>query len=396
MRALGGIFTTIQNLASTTRPVRKFLCWAVEHWISAPLRHNFTALARTGGYCEKSIRHHFSRELPFVALFHQLHAFLNKKPCIAVFDPTFISKNGSFTEGLDKFWDGTASRINTGLEANCLAIADVEARTAYSMEVSQTPAGGAGTRTTAYCQMITDRASDILRYTSILAVDGYFMKRTFIDTACAAGLNVITKARIDADMKYLYHGPRHVGKGCPKKFAGKVHFNRIDKRRWRKVYEDNELIGYEIVAWAMRLKRMVKVMYVLNKSDAGYQLLISTDIELGGATILEYYRLRFQIEFLIRDAKVYCGMEECQARGSKKLYNHWNLAMSAVSMMKGFVWREQRRTENEAAFSMQAIKLVMINKMLTESIFSNLGLDLSSKKISRLYKQCISLGLDAA
>ena len=89
-------------------------------------------------------------------------------------------------------------------------------------------------------------------------------------------------------------------------------------------------------------------------------------------------------------------MEQCQARSAEKLYNHWNMTMSVVSIMKGFVWRVQRRTDKEAAFSMQAIELVMINKMLTESIFSNLDLDLSLNKIKRLYNQCLSFGIQAA
>lgn len=396
--ALGGVSSIIQNLATVSKPVRKFLVWIIEHWISLPLRHNFTSLARTGGYCEKAIRHHFSRKLPFIVLFHQLFGFLRKKTCIAVFDPTFIAKSGSHTTGLGKFWDGSASRINTGLEANCLAIVDTEARTAYSMEVTQTPSadGQRGTRTDAYCSIISGRAADILKYTTILAVDAYFMKKTFVDTVCNAGLQLITRTRVDADMKYLYHGPKHSGKGRQKKFAGKVDFTGIDKRRWRKIYEDDEVIGYEAVLWAMRLKREVKVVYVLSKTEVGYQLLVSTDLQLDGATVIEYYRLRFQIEFLIRDAKLHCGMEQCQARSAAKLYNHWNIAMSTVSIMKGFVWRQQRRSDKEAAFSMQAIKSVMINKMLTESIFSNLALDLSSKKIKRLYDQCLAFGIQAA
>lgn len=397
-RALGGVFSSIQNLAAVSRPVSKFLVWIIERWISLPLRHNFTALARYGGYCEKAIRHQFSRKLPMVDLFHQLFHFLEKKPCIAVFDPTFIAKSGTHTSGLGRFWDGTGNRVNTGLEAACLAIVDTEARTAYSMEVVQSPAsdGQPGTLMAAYCNVITSRAADILRYTTVVAVDGYFMKKSFIDTVCAAGLQLITKARVDADMNYLYHGPKNSGKGRPKMFAGKVDFTNIDKRRWHKIYEDGEVSGYQAILWATRLRRRVKVVYVRSKGGTGYQLLVSTDEQMEGKTIINYYRLRFQIEFLIRDAKMHCGMEECQARSGEKLYNHWNVAMSVVSMMKGYVWRPQRNTDKEAAFSMQAIRSVMINKMLTESIFSNLGLDMSSRKIKALYQQCLNFGLQAA
>ena len=134
-----------------------------------------------------------STKLP---LFHQLFENLSRKECIAAFDPTFISKSGRRTYGLAKYWSGTAQQVKKGLEAGCLAVVDVKDATAYSMEVVQTPvAQEAESLMNHYIRLITQRLADIMKYTTILAVDGYFMKEGFIKAVTASGLKVITKAR---------------------------------------------------------------------------------------------------------------------------------------------------------------------------------------------------------
>jgi len=52
---------------------------------------------------------------------------------------------------------------------------------------------------------------------------------------------------------------------------------------------------------------------------------------MEASKIIRYYSLRFQIEFLIRDAKQYMGLEECQAVSETKLYNHFNFSLMTVS-----------------------------------------------------------------
>ena len=132
-----------------------------------------------------------------------------------------------------------------------------------------------------------------------------------------------------------------------------------------------------------------------DKQSNCYQILVCTDTELSAEQILQYYRLRFQIEFLIRDAKQYCGLEQCQARSEQKLYFHFNMALSSVSVAKAATWL-CLPAEKRGAFSMRNIKLLYYNKMITETIFSNLALDLSADKIKRLYNQCINIGSLAA
>jgi hypothetical protein len=106
-------------------------------------------------------------------------------------------------------------------------------------------------------------------------------------------------------------------------------------------------------------------------------------------------QLQFHIEFLIRDAKRYTGLEECQARGEMKLYNHFNLSMMAVSLMKYQCWATLSQKKN-TPFSMRSIKTWFYNRFLTETIFLNLGPELNCNKIIRLYPQCLNIGDMAA
>ena len=162
-----------------------------------------------------------------------------------------------------------------------------------------------------------------------------------------------------------------------------------------KFAEDEDALYYSGIVYCIALKQLVKIVYLQDKQTKRYEIFVCTDILLKPELILKYYRLRFQIEFLIRDAKQHCGLEECQARSENKLYFHFNMALSAVSVAKAAVWLSLPKKKREA-FSMRNIKLMYYNKIMTERIFSNLALDLNCKKIKRLYDQCLDVGRLAA
>ena len=395
-KATNFVRATIHKVAGLTKPQRKFLFWLFERWFMLPVRYNFLNLGRYGGYSEKAIRTQMSTRLPFVAIFHQFFEHLGKKECIAAFDPTFISKSGKHTYGLAKYWSGTAQQAKKGLEAGCLAVVDVKDATAYSMEVVQTPVTReAETLMSHYTRLITQRLADIMKYTTILAVDGYFMKEGFIKAVTGAGLKVITKARQDANMLYLYNGVQRKGWGRKKRYSGKVNWKIIDRRVFRLCYQDDEMMAYEAVVWSVGLKRQLKVVYVNSEKRKGYEVLVCSDSKMAGEKVLRYYRLRFQIEFLIRDAKTHSSLDHCQGRSEEELYNHFNMAMMSVSVVKSQTWAKLPDSE-QVAFSMCSVKTYCWNQYMTLTIFSNLALDMSCSKIKRLYNQCLNIGSIAA
>ena len=81
------------------------------------------------------------------------------------------------------------------------------------------------------------------------------------------------------------------------------------------------------------LKRKVRLAYLLDCRDpkrVGRILLFSTDIHMGASDILDFYKARFQIEFIFRDAKQFTGLTDCQARDFTKLDFHFNASLMAL------------------------------------------------------------------
>ena len=113
-------------------------------------------------------------------------------------------------------------------------------------------------------------------------------------------------------------------------------------------------------------------------------------MDLEPSKILDYYRLRFQIEFLICDAKQHSGLEDCQARGKNKLHFHFNMSLTVVSICKKMSY--SKLDNKDAPFSMFTFKRLFHNDFITQFIFLKLGIDLSCRKIKHIYNQCINIG----
>ena len=54
------------------------------------------------------------------------------------FDPSYISKSGKKTPGLNYFWSGVAGKTKWGLEIGGIAAIDIDNHTAFHLEAVQT------------------------------------------------------------------------------------------------------------------------------------------------------------------------------------------------------------------------------------------------------------------
>lgn len=59
-----------------------------------------------------------------------------------------------------------------------------------------------------YVSIIERNNQRLLSFTRYLAVDGYFMKKTFIDPVLCSGLQMVNRMRPDANLQYVYTGPK--------------------------------------------------------------------------------------------------------------------------------------------------------------------------------------------
>ncbi|SFW75955.1 DDE superfamily endonuclease [Chitinophaga sancti] len=371
-----------------------------EVWLCLPVRYTISNLSRFGTYCEKSIRLQMEKEFDFGCFNSSLIKDNCGKHLIAAYDPTYLPKSGKHTPGLGKFWSGKDQKAVKGLEIGCLAIIDVDARTAFPLKVVQTPDKTTldekgMSRVDHYVDVIKSEVLALKSMVDYLAVDSYFMKQEFILPILKEGLHIVTKMRSDANLIYVYNGPRSTGPGRPRIHGDKVSCGSIDKRKIREFAVDNDAVYYSSVVWSAILKCKVRIVYIEEKVTGKYEILLCTDIELKPELILNYYQLRFQIEFLIRDAKQHGGLEECQAGSEKKLHFHFNMAFATVGLAKVLFWMKLP-DQQRGAFSMRNIKMAWYNRFLTDRIFSNLPLDLNCNKIKKLYQKCLDIGNLAA
>ena len=118
-----------------------------------------------------------------------------------------------------------------------------------------------------------------------------------------ASLHMISRLRKDADLSYLYTGLPTGKQGRPKIYDSKINLRNIDEKRFVCVEDNDDVAIYSLIVYAKGLKRKIKLVYVKLKERDTHLLYFSTDTELDALIILDYYKKRFQIEFLYRDGK---------------------------------------------------------------------------------------------
>ena len=371
-------------------------------------RINFEQMGRQGDLTEKSYRHHFEKLFDWMAFNKKLiSSKCSDELCIG-FDPSYISKSGKHTPGLGYYFSGVSGSYKRGLEIGNLAVIDIKQNTAYHLKSTTTPTQVSRkqrkkedpTLVDHYLNTILESKQELQKISSILVVDGYFAKRKFIEGITnQSELEVICRFRDDANLRYLYNGKKKTGKGRPKKYDGKIDTKNIDKRRAKLVEQTAEYNTYEIVVRSVGLKMNVKLSYVefLNQNGTVkmVKLFFSTNCQRSGSQILKYYRSRFQMEFIFRDAKQYCGLENCQARSENKLDFHFNASLTSVNVAK-MTLRFETEITQPISYSINNLKVKLQNYKLIKRIFSIYGLDHKLIKIHNKYDQIINYGTIAA
>ena len=413
---------------------------------------NFTNLGRYSAISEKTYRRHHQPSFAFVEL--NQHTIIQAIPAaaetIAAIDCSFLPKSGKATYGLDWFYNGSASRSEKGLEISVIAVIDVAAHRGYTLSVQQTPpplgaanklSRGKGKgknkgRQTLSRQTIAQlsevlkqlpekpkatQASELSSQPEIitrvdhylahlkathpyfpvglnyLVSDGFYSKQKFVDGVVAQGLHLISKLRVDANLRYLYTGSQKP-KGRHRKYDGKV--DQSDLSRFTLVDTlAPDLNLYTAEVWQVSLKRRIRLALLVDTrspSKTGLVLLFSTNVDLDANQILNYYKARFQIEFIFRDAKQFTGLIDAQTRDPKKLDFHFNASLSALNLARyDDQLRRAQGNSERAAFSMASYKRVAFNDHLLQRFICELDLNPTLIKSHPNYPNVRSYGIIA-
>ncbi|MBE8967321.1 transposase [Nostocales cyanobacterium LEGE 12452] len=318
---------------------------------------------------------------------------------IAVMDCSFIAKSGKKTFGLDQFYNGSHNRVERGLEVSLVAVVDVETEVAYSLLAEQTFDQGECpelTRMDYYLHHLEIAQPQLPPQVRYLAVDGAYAKEPFVKGVRALKLDVISKLRRDANLRYVFEGEQKA-RGAKRKYDGKVDLADPTRLTWvRELQSGVEL--YTAVVWHISLKRKIRLVYLLDHRQPdkpSYAVLFSTDINQSADDIYRFYKLRFQIEFIFRDAKQFTGLSDCQARDVKKLDFHFNASFTALNLAK-LDAHQQQSAQKPFIFSMASVKRRALNDHLLDTFISMLELSPTVIKSHPNYQNLRSYGVIAA
>ena len=88
--------------------------------------------------------------------------------------------------------------------------------------------------------------------------------------------------------------------------------------------------------WHKKFAEMLNVGVIVKRNvpthKTAHVVVFSSDLTLGYTQVIDYYRLRFQLECNFRDAKQYWGLEDFMSVQEKPVYNSANLAMCMVNV----------------------------------------------------------------
>jgi DDE superfamily endonuclease len=144
MRLLQSLLVRLQH---TKKPQHKFLTHLLGLFLMVPGHATFRNLSRYRPYHEKTFARWYARGFDIVSLnTAAITAVLPKTHAQAlVIDASCVPKSGQHPYGLDRFWNGSHSHTEKGLESSALAWLDVTGNCAYGRSVAQTPPTGEGT-----------------------------------------------------------------------------------------------------------------------------------------------------------------------------------------------------------------------------------------------------------
>lgn len=227
-------------------------------------------------------------------------------------------------------------------------------------------------------------------------MDSAYANAPFIEGVLPEKLDIISKLRQNANLHYVFEGPQKA-KGAPRKYDGKVNFSDLSRFiRLEDVESGMEL--YTLVVWHRTWKRKIRLALLVNRREGKppqYILLFSTDLNLSAEKILKFYKLRFQIEFLFRDAKQFTGLSDCQSRNELSLNFHFNTSFMALNLAK----REARLQQSDPesfVFSMNNVKRRALNDHLLETFIDQLDLSPTLIKSHPNYQILRNYGVIAA
>ncbi len=345
---------------------------------------------RGGSY--RTVQRFFQTIIPWPLLFwvfFRSHLYNPDDVYFLVGDESVVTKSGKETYGLDRFFSGLLGKVVPGIAFFTLSLISVKNRTSYPVMIEQRirseaekaiaknkakkkkgkktsskkgkrgrPKGSKNkdktkVKLTEELQQIKAMVQKQLALINgvipinHLALDGHFGNNNALQMVKQCGLHLISKLRHDAALYFLYEGPQN--KGRPRKYGDKIDYHHLPNCYLMEstLTDDIRTDTYQMTMlhkeFATALNIVIIVKTNLETPKRAHVVLFSDDLELPFDQLIDYYRLRFQIEFNFRDAKQYWGMEDFMNVTETAVTNAANQSLFMVNVSH-LLLREFRQT----------------------------------------------------
>ena len=170
-----------------------------------------------------------------------------------------------------------------------------------------------------------------------LVLDGHFGNHNALHMARQSNLHLISKLRCDAALYFPYTGP-YAGRGPRRKYGRKVDYDHIPEQYLKETTVEGHIQTclYQAYLLHKEFAQPLNVVIIaktnLRTQARAHVLLFSSDLELAYTSLVDYYSLRFQIEFNFRDAKQYWGLEDFMHVTPTGVTNAANLSLFMVNV----------------------------------------------------------------
>jgi putative transposase len=293
---------------------------------------------------------------------------------LLVGDEVVITKAGKETYGLDKFFSSLLNKPISGLSFFTLSLVSVKQRQSFPIQIEQViesdreqsgispslkvktkekrergrPKGSKNKNKTAVTftsellqiqKMIQGLSKLISGFIPLtyLVLDGHFGNKNALQMARQVNLHIISKLRRDSALYIPYQNPvpNHRSR---RKYGDKIDLGNISKKYLRQSSCDKDLRTeiYQATLlhqeFAQPLNVVILVKTNLQSNNRTHMILFSSDLNLSYEQRVDYYKLRFQIEFNFRDAKQFWGLEDFMNLDQTAVTNAANLAFFMVNL----------------------------------------------------------------
>jgi putative transposase len=227
-----------------------------------------------------------------------------------------------------------------------------------------------------------------------LALDGHFGNSPACQMVRGCGLHLVSKLRADAALYLPYDGP-YQGRGPRRKYGAKLDITALPAHALREtsVKDGVATSTYQVEVlhkeFPQPLNVVVLVKTRLKTGAQAHVLLFSSDLALPFDRLVEYYSVRFQIEFTFRDAKQYWGLEDFMTVTATGVNNAANLSLFMVSL-SAVLLADARRTDPQCSV-LDLKASYRGSKYVTETL-KLLPERLDEGLIVRIYRKVASLG----